>query len=115
VAILLFTDVHVNRAIVEQLRRRGVDVLSATEDGCNELSDEELLNHSTLLNRLIFMQDIRFKAMAEQWQREDRTFAGLAFGSQLRGSIGQYVQDLEIIAKAATAEECKNVVFHLPF
>jgi hypothetical protein len=115
VPVKLYTDVHVNRAIVEQLRRRGVDVLSAIEDECSELSDEQLLERSTRLERFILTQDIRFKALAVQWQRDGRPFAGLAFGSQMRGSIGQYVQDLEIIAKAVESEECANMVFHLPF
>ena len=33
-AILLYMDVHIPQAITDQLRRRGVDVLTAIEDDC---------------------------------------------------------------------------------
>ena len=61
------------------------------------------------------VQDIRFKAMAQDWQREGRAFGGLVFGHQLHGTIGQYVQDLELIAQASEPGEWVNAVEHLPF
>jgi len=36
-------DVHVPQAITDQLRRRGVDVLTTHDDGTDTLADEELL------------------------------------------------------------------------
>ena len=114
-AVALYMDVHVPRAITEQLRLRGVDVLTAADDGTLRLSDEDLLERSFELGRVLFTQDIRFKAMAEDWQRQHRPFRGLAFGHQLRGTLGQYVRDLELIAKATDAEDWENFVVHLPF
>ena len=110
----LYLDVHVPAAIAAQLRSRGVDVLIAQEDGTAELSDPDLLARSTALGRLLFTQDIRFKALAETWQREGRSFAGLAFGHQLHGSIGQYVRDLELIAKATDPADWIGQVEQLP-
>jgi hypothetical protein len=66
------------------------------------------------LGRLLFTQDIRFAARAEQWQREGRPFAGLFFGHPLRGTIGQFVRDLELIAKASEPADWLNVVERLP-
>jgi hypothetical protein len=43
--------------------------------------------------------------MTEEWQRQGRHFGGLIFGHQLHASIGQYVQDLELIAKVMEAHE----------
>ena len=40
-SVPLYMDVHVPQAITDQLRRRGVDVLTAIEDGFAEASDEE--------------------------------------------------------------------------
>ena len=40
-------DVHIPQAITEQLRRRGVDVLTAIEDDATELPDDELLERAT--------------------------------------------------------------------
>ena len=110
----LYFDVHVPAAIADQLRRRGVDILTAQADGTAELDDPDLLARSTALRRVLFTQDIRFKARAEDWQRKARPFAGLVFGHQLHGSIGQYVRDLELIAKATDPEEWIGRVEKLP-
>jgi len=47
----------------------------------------------------------RFRALAEEWQRDGRPFIGLLFGHQLRGTIGQYVEDLELVCLQAAAGE----------
>ena len=103
------------RAIAEQLHRRGVDVMTAIEDDAARLPDEELLDRAAELNRVLFTQDIRFKTLAESWQHDGRPFAGLAFGHQLGGTIGQYVRDLELIAKASDPDYWINHVEYLPF
>ncbi len=112
--VALLMDVHVPQSITDQLRRRGVDVLTVIEDGPAKLVDEDLLIRAVALERVLFTQDIRFKAMAETWQRQNRSFAGLVFGHQLRGTIGQYVRDLELIAKATEPEDWQGTVVHLP-
>ena len=114
-AVTLYMDVHVPQAVTEQLRRRGVDVLTAIEDEAATFPDDELLERAGTLDRVLFTQDIRFKALAEEWQRRRKPFGGLIFGHQLRGTIGQYVADLELIAKASTPEEWEGTVAHLPF
>jgi uncharacterized protein DUF5615 len=106
---------HVPSAITDRLRRRGVDIVAALEGGFDHRPDAEVLGRSTQHNRLIFTQDIRFKARAEDWQRTGRRFAGLALGHQLGGTIGQYVEDLELIAVASVIAEWENVVEYLPF
>lgn len=113
--ISLYMDVHVPQSITDQLRRRGVDVLTAIEDDSAELADDELLEHASSLGRVMFTQDIRFKALAEDWQRQGLSFAGLIFGHQLGGTIGQFVKDLELIALASEPDEWLNTVEYLPF
>ena len=113
-SVALYMDVHVPWAITEQLRRRGVDVLTCYEDDSTEAEDADLLQRCHELGRLIFTQDIRFKALAESWQQAGRSFSGLLFGHQLGGTIGQYVRDLELIAKATEPADWINVVERLP-
>jgi hypothetical protein len=108
-------DVHVPGPITTQLRLRGVDVVTAQDDGHRQTSDAELLERTTFLGRPVFTQDVRFRVLAEDWQRNGREFAGLLFGPQLGGTIGQYVEDLELIAKASEPEDWRNVVEFLPF
>ena len=110
----LYLDVHVPAAIAAELRRRGVDVLTAQEDNSAELEDDALLLRAGSLGRLLFTQDIRFKALAENWQRSARPLAGLVFGHQLHGSIGQYIRDLELIAKASEPADWVGQVEQLP-
>ncbi|MDZ8109821.1 MAG: DUF5615 family PIN-like protein [Nostoc sp. DedQUE12a] len=112
--IKLYMDVHVPQAITDQLRRRNVDVLTAIEDNADELPDDELLERVRLLGRVIFTQDIRFKVMAQDWQRQGKSFAELIFGHQLGGTIGQYVKDLELIAQASEQDEWLNTIEYLP-
>ena len=112
--VSFYMDVHIPAAIVQQLRARNVNVLAATEENTNRLPDEELLQLATTLNRILFTHDIRFRAMAELWQRQGRDFAGLAFGPAEGVSIGQYVRDLELVAHASEQAEWRNAILYLP-
>lgn len=114
-AIALYMDVHIPQSITAQLRRRNVDVLTAQEDDTLELPDDQLLERSTALGRVLFTQDIRFRAMAEDWQRQGKPFAGLIFGHQLGGTIGQFVKDLEFIAQASDPEDWQEMIEYIPF
>jgi hypothetical protein len=113
-SVALYMDVHVPQAIIEQLRRRNVDVITAFDDKATELPDDELLDRAMALGRVLLTFDVCFKAMAEDWQRNGREFGGLVYAHPLRVSIGQLVHDLELIANATDRTEWSNVVEHLP-
>ncbi len=113
--VSFYMDVHVPLAITNQLRRRGIDVLTAIEDRRESLDDGELLKRSSELGRVLFTQDIRFEVLARTWQRDNRSFAGLIFGHQLGATLGNYVIDLELIANQSDADEWESVVERLPF
>ena len=112
--VALYMDVHVPQAVTEQLLRRNVDVLTAIEDEAADLADDDLLDHCAGLGRLLVTFDVRFKAMAEDWQRSGRQFGGLVYAHPLRVSIGQLVKDLELIAKTTERSEWLGIVEHLP-
>ena len=113
--IALYMDVHIPQAITTQLRRRNIDILTAQEDNTIELPDDQLLERSTALGRVLFTHDIRFRALAENWQRENKPFGGLIFGHQIGATIGQFVKDLEFIAQASDPEDWQNMVEYIPF
>jgi hypothetical protein len=110
----LYADVHVPGPVILQLRLRDVDILAATEEATNELPDDELLELSTSLKRVMVTQDIRFRVRAENWPRIGRRFAGLVFAHQRHVSFGQMVLDLELIAKATDPEYWENRIEQLP-
>jgi predicted nuclease of predicted toxin-antitoxin system len=56
-SVPFYMDHHVHAAITEGLRRRGVDVITAHEDGAAEFEDERLLQRATQRGRVLFSQD----------------------------------------------------------
>lgn len=112
--LLLYMDVHVPFAITAGLRLRGVDVLTAQEDGTTEMDDDVLLDRVTALGRIIFTRDEDFLAHASGRQRIGVTFSGVVYAHQLRASIGRCVTDLELIAKAYEPEDMIDRVEYLP-
>ena len=113
-SIRLLMDVHVKRAVTIGLRRRGVDVLTAQDEGIHRLSDSDLLDHATALNRALFSQDPDLLAEADLRVANGVRFAGVIYGRQNDLSIGQAVRDLELIAKAYEPEDMENRVEYLP-
>jgi predicted nuclease of predicted toxin-antitoxin system len=107
-------DQHVPRAISVGLRLRGVDVVTAFEDGTSEMNDSELLNRASELGRVLFTQDDDLLAEAAARQKDGRLFNGVIYAHQLRIAIGTCVSDLEIIANAAEPNELINTVIFLP-
>ena len=110
----LYFDVHIPQAVADQLRRRGIDVLTAIDDQANLLQDEALLDRSAQLGRVLLTFDVRFKALAEDWQRTNRPFSGLIYAHPLRVSIGQLVKNLELIAQATDPADWRNAIEYLP-
>jgi hypothetical protein len=113
-AIALYFDVHVDHAIASQLRLRGIDVLTAQEDGANRLADDALLDRASSQGRPLVTHGIRLFAMAEDWQRRGRAFVGVIFAHLMQVSICRCVRDLEILAEATDAEDWVNATIRLP-
>jgi predicted nuclease of predicted toxin-antitoxin system len=112
--LAFYMDHHVPRAITLGLRLRGVDVLTAYEDGASELEDATLLDRASERGRVLFTRDDDLLAEAAKRQREEIPFLGVIYAHQLRVSIGRCVQDLEILAKAGEPADLLNGVIFLP-
>ena len=113
-SVKLYMDVHVKRAVTDGLRLRGVDVLTARNDGAAELTDDSLLDRATELNRILFSQDDDLLREADKRQQKGETFAGVIYAHQLNITVGQCIDDLELIAKTTDSEEWQNAVVYLP-
>ncbi len=107
-AIALYMDHHVPKAVTDSLRLRGVDVITAFEDGTHELDDSQLLERSTQLKRALFL------AEATQRQRKGENFCGVIYPHQLNISIGVCVKNLELIAKSGEIADIENSIEYLP-
>jgi uncharacterized protein with PIN domain len=114
VTLALYMDHHVPRQITAGLRLRGIDVVTAYEDGTHEWDDVDLLDRATELDRVLFTRDDDLLAIARQRQLDGILFSGVIYAHQLRVSIGTCVDDLEIIAQAGEPADLVNGVRFLP-
>jgi predicted nuclease of predicted toxin-antitoxin system len=113
-SLRLYLDVHVRRAVRDGLRLRGVDVLTAQEDGAAALPDPELLDRATALGRVLFTQDEDLLNEANQRQQLGITFAGVVYGHQRSVTVGRCISDLELISKVYEPQDLLNRVEYLP-
>jgi uncharacterized protein with PIN domain len=107
-------DHHVRHAITSALRLRGVDVLTAQDDGTQKISDPELLDRSTALGRVLFSQDKDLLREATRRQQTTEHFAGVIYAHQIHVSIRPCIEDLELIAKVGKPEDFAGRVEYLP-
>ena len=107
-------DVHVRRAVTAALRLRSIDVLTAQEDGAAQLDDDRLLQRATDLGRILVSQDEDLLREGARRLRQGKDFSGIVYAHQLRVTIGQMVEDLELIAAVTSNDEWSGKIVYLP-
>lgn len=112
--LALYMDHHIPRTITEGLRLRGVDVITAHEDGSSDMDDSALLDRAGELGRILFTQDDDLLAEATRRQREGASFRGVIYAHQLKISIGICINELEIISKAGEPDDLTDRIQFLP-
>ncbi len=112
--LALYMDEHVASAITEGLRRRGIDVLTIQEDGRLGLDDPPLLDRATELGRVLFTRDRDLLQEGARRQQSGEHFAGIIYAHLLRVTIGQCIQDLELLAGVCEPQEIAERVQYLP-
>jgi uncharacterized protein with PIN domain len=112
--LAFYMDHHIPKAITTGLRLRGVDVLTAYEDGTEEEDDDILLERASQLKRVLFTQDDDLLEEAAKRQEDGIYFYGIVFAQQKRVPLGTCVRDLELIAKGCEPEDMANKVSYLP-
>lgn len=113
-SLRLYMDHHVRRPITTALRLRGVDVITAQQDGTATSDDDKLLDRAAELGRVVFTQDTDFLRLAAQRQRAGTAFAGVVFAEQRAVTIGKCIEDLELIARVYEPQDIANRVEYLP-
>lgn len=110
----LYMDQHVPRAITGQLRARGIDVITAFEDGTSTLDDPRLLDRATELERVLFTRDDDLLTEAALRQQQGQSFYGVIYAHQLRVTIGECIRDLELLALVGEPGDAVSKVIFLP-
>ena len=113
-SVAFYMDENIKGQVISGLRSRGVDVLTVVEDGREGIPDPTVLDRAGELSRLLFSQDDDLLKEAQRRQVSGEPFVGVVFGHQVRVSIGQAIEDLEVIAQASELEEFANRVEYLP-
>ncbi len=100
-----YADENVAKAVVEGLRRRGVDVLTTQEAGTMGATDQEHLALARQQGRVIFTQDDDFLRAHARGEMH----AGIVYAHQ-RTSVGEVIRGLMLIYQVLDADEMKNHV-----
>ena len=103
--ISLYTDEHVPVAVVEGLRRRGIDVLSTQEAGMLGASDEQQLDLASSQGRVIFTQDDDFLRLHVQGV----SHSGIVYTHQ-QTPIGEIIRGLMLVCQVLEASEMQGHV-----
>lgn len=111
--IRLYFDHNVNQAIVHGLRLRGLDVLTAFEDGAHSIPDPDLLDRATSLKRVLVSSDQDLVIEARRRQHAGEPFAGVIFMAQSL-AVGLCVRQLELLAEVGTAQDFAGSLEFLP-
>ncbi|NBD18512.1 MAG: hypothetical protein GVY04_20985 [Cyanobacteria bacterium] len=101
-----------SKRILQALRNRGADLLSASEVGMLAQSDEQQLVWALEHQRVIYTFNVRdFYRIHSNWLRSGKSHAGIIFGKQ-EPSIGDQMRGLSRLASIKSAEEMiSNVEF----
>ena len=99
-SVRYYVDEHVGKAVVQGLRQRGVDVVTAVEAGMSSATDEAQLAFALNARRVIFTQDGDFLRLAASGV----SHAGIAYAQQ-GTSIGPIIKHLLLIHNVLSAEE----------
>jgi len=108
----IYCDENIESAIVEGLRRRGIEVIAPRDAGDLGKSDEYHLKRASELGAVILTHDVDFLKIAHQWHREGKEHRGILYAHPLDLSSGECIRMVELITQVFTEEEMKN---HIEF
>jgi predicted nuclease of predicted toxin-antitoxin system len=108
-AIRFFADQHFPGPVVQGLRHRGVDVLTAQEAGRCQLTDPEQLAFAASEGRVVLTFDSDFLAL----HQAGITHAGIAWCPATKYSIGDLIRVLVLLHGVLSAAEMQNHLEHL--
>ena len=104
--VRFYLDENVQIAVAEQLRRRGIDVVTVRDLGL--LGDEDVnhLERATKLGRVLCTHDSDYFELVDSGIEHN----GIVIGQQHRHSIGDWVRFLELVYGVYEAEDMHNVI-----
>lgn len=77
--IKFYADAHIPRAVAEQLRAKGADIIRCQDVGLADASDEEHLEYAVRTTRSIVTGDDDFLVLHADWMRSGREHCGIFY------------------------------------
>jgi predicted nuclease of predicted toxin-antitoxin system len=112
--VRLYMDENVHGAVTKGLLLRGVNVLTAQEDGRDNTPDAQVLDRASDLGRVLVTYDDDLLREARSRQTANVAFAGVIYAHQNNIAPGQCIEDLELIATLGDPAEFAGRVQYLP-
>ena len=109
-SVKFYFDENVELAVCEQLKRAGIDAISARELGLLSYPDELHLQKAFELGRVLCTYDTDFLVLAA----EGNLHSGILFAPERSMLIGHWVRDLRTIHEEFSSEQLENLVLYLP-
>lgn len=106
-AVRFYVDEHVSKAVVEGLRRRGIEVVRLTDVDKLGDPDDDHLAFAKREGLVVFTQDADFLRLASAGEEH----AGIVYAPQ-GTPIGDVIRGLVLVARVLSAEE---MVGHVEF
>ena len=103
----IYADENIECSIIDGLRRRKIEVVSAIELGYIGKSDEFHLKKASEINAVILTHDSDFLRMAIKQKIYHK---GIIFSHQKDVSIGQCIRGVELIVSILTDKDMENHV-----
>lgn len=108
-----YADEHVWSALVEGLRRRGMDVVTVQERQGEGTDDPDVLAEALREERILMTNDHDFLALASRSAASGEAFAPIFYWPQQRRRVGDLVRSIIREATRNTYEEALSKVFYI--
>lgn len=104
--VRFYLDENLQVAIAEQLKRRGIEVVTVRDLDALGEDDMTHLERASAMGYVFCTHDSDYIDLAEAGEKH----AGIIFGQQHKRSIGEWVAFLELVHGVYDAEEMHNLV-----
>lgn len=113
-ALAVYMDHNIHGVLTESLQVRGIDVLTSAADQTSRFPDATIIERATSLGRVLVSHDADMLVLVAAMQRDGRLFSGLIYVHSLSISIGQMIEDVELLCLALDPQETVNNTYFVP-
>lgn len=106
---LYFDEDALRHALVESMRKRGVDVVTPLDVGMVQKTDEQQLEYATAQYRCIYSFNMGdFCRIHSEWMAVNRQHAGIIVARQRQYSVGEQMRRLLKLVGNRSTEDMNN-------